>query len=140
MANKNHSLLFYLLGAAFLIYYSGSASAQTLQDFMWKHRLIAVVANSNSNLLSDVTDLSTRYACEFKDRDLKIVHVTIGSPIWTEISRKINVRDGLYLIGYDGQIKDTSSDLSLLSRVNNVIDKMPMRRAELSKRDCKNIC
>ena len=36
----------------------------------------------------------------------------------------------MWLIGYDGQIKSYSSDISLLKEIYNIIDKMPLRKKE----------
>ena len=43
----------------------------------------------------------------------------------------------MWLIGYDGQIKSYSSDISLLKEIYNIIDKMPMRKKEILKKKKK---
>ena len=44
----------------------------------------------------------------------------------------------MWLIGYDGQIKSYSSDISLLKEIYNIVDKMPLRKKEIL--DQKIIC
>ena len=43
----------------------------------------------------------------------------------------------MWLIGYDGQIKSYSSDISLLKEIYNVVDKMPLRKEEIIKQKIK---
>ena len=43
---------------------------------------------------------------------------------------------GIWLIGYDGNIKDYSSDDKIFFRLFNLIDSMPMRKSEIEKDTC----
>ena len=53
------------------------------------------------------------------------------------ISEKFNNKYGMWLIGYDGQIKSYSSDISLLKEIYNVVYKMPLRKVEIIKQKIK---
>ena len=44
---------------------------------------------------------------------------------------------GIWLIGYDGQDKSHSTDISLLKEIYNIIDKMPIRKREMSEQNKK---
>ena len=35
---------------------------------------------------------------------------------------------GIWLIGYDGQVKGHSTDISLLKKIHHLIDKMPIKK------------
>ena len=45
---------------------------------------------------------------------------------------------GIWLIGYDGKIKSFSENSSILKKIHQIIDLMPIRRAEmqLKKTQC----
>ena len=43
----------------------------------------------------------------------------------------------MWLIGYVGQIKSYSSDISLLKEIYNIVDKMPLRKKEILEQKIK---
>ena len=45
-------------------------------------------------------------------------------------------KNGIWLIGYDGNVKDYSIDDSILLRLFNLIDSMPMRKNEMKHDKC----
>ena len=53
------------------------------------------------------------------------------------ISEKFNNKYGMWLIGYDGQIKSYSSDITLLKEIYNIVDKMPLREKEIIEQKIK---
>ena len=52
-----------------------------------------------------------------------------------QIKKTINFKDktGIWLIGYDGNIKGYTEDNTLLSNLHNLIDNMPIRKNEMKK-------
>ena len=42
---------------------------------------------------------------------------------------------GIWLIGYDGADKSYSADASLLKKIHNIIDAMPIRQTEMAEQD-----
>jgi hypothetical protein len=46
------------------------------------------------------------------------------------IPNKYKNKYGIWLIGYDGQDKSYSTDISLLKEIHNIIDAMPIRKRE----------
>jgi len=46
---------------------------------------------------------------------------------------------GIWLIGYDGQGKGHSTDISLLKKIHHLIDKMPIRNREIIDNKQKNV-
>ena len=42
-------------------------------------------------------------------------------------------KTGIWLIGYDGNIKEYSEDNTLLSNLHKLIDNMPIRKDEMKK-------
>lgn len=117
-----------------------TVQVQALSEYRWKNRLVVVVAEADSPLFSKVEAFRTAFQCEIKDRDILFMNAQSGSSLWKELPVNIKEKRGLYLIGYDGGIKDFSHNDQLLGRLNVVIDQMPMRRRELANRQDKNIC
>ena len=48
----------------------------------------------------------------------------------------MNNKYGIWLIGYDGMIKDSSSDHEIFLRLFDLIDSMPMRKDEMINNRC----
>ena len=53
-----------------------------------------------------------------------------------ETPKFISNEFGIWLIGYDGSIKDYSKDDKIFLRLFNLIDSMPMRQNEIKKDKC----
>ena len=45
---------------------------------------------------------------------------------------------GIWLIGYDGEVKSHSTDISILKEIHNIIDTMPIRKNEAAQQE-KNV-
>ena len=52
------------------------------------------------------------------------------------IPKFIKNKNGIWLIGYDGNVKDYSIDDSILPRLFNLIDSMPIRQNEMKHDKC----
>ena len=59
---------------------------------------------------------------------VKIVGDEVNNYIF---SNKYKNKYGIWLIGYDGQVKGHSKDISLLKKIHHLIDKMPIRKKEM---------
>jgi molecular chaperone HtpG len=74
---------------------------------------------------------------EEEARNLKYIRI-VGDEInkYVMPDRYIN-KYGMWLIGYDGQDKSHSTDISLLKEIYNIIDKMPLRKREMTEQNKK---
>ena len=79
--------------------------------------------------------------CQIEERNLIIVNFDEGLNSMYELPPSVNKNKGVWLIGYDGFIKDYSENLDLLERVMKVIDEMPMRLNEIENKisTCKKV-
>ena len=59
---------------------------------------------------------------------VKIVGDEVSSYIFPD---KYKNKYGIWLIGYDSQVKGHSTDISLLKKIHHLIDKMPIRKKEM---------
>lgn len=119
---------------------SQKQSALFLSDLVWQHRVVVMVGAEGSELFDQVQAYQYAYACEIKDRDILFLKAVHGTKQWQALPSSVRERFGLHLIGYDGGIKDYSSDAELLGRLDFVIDQMPMRKRELADRGQTSPC
>ena len=117
----------------FLMSPQSNAEKLSLSTFMWEKRLV-ILAFNNSNLsfLEKTQQFINNNLCEFKDRNLKFIpyHNSINNDYQTPTY--IKNQYGFWLVGYDGQVKLHSKELSFLNMFFKEIDTMPMRKDEMS--------
>ena len=110
-----------------------------INSFAWEKRIVLFISKSKYVYFINETDnFFKKNKCENDNRNLKYIRI-VGDEIKKYIiSEKFKNKYGMWLIGYDGQIKSYSSDISLLKEIYNIIDKMPMRKKEIleQKKKC----
>lgn len=119
---------------------SHAQSAEDLSQYRWQNRLLVIVDNKGSSLFTQVYKFQTANACQFQDRKLLVVKFIAGTGSWNNLPSILKQKNGLYLIGLDGGVKDYSPNQELLESLNSQIDSMPMRSRELSQSDRKIEC
>ncbi|MBT8237722.1 MAG: DUF4174 domain-containing protein [Croceitalea sp.] len=111
-------------------------NAQDLASYKWKNRVIILFSNTNSKLMNQQFRLLNEQVASLQDRD--IVVLTPNSV--DQLSHKKNIKleedfVGLILIGKDGGIKLKKSFVVEPEVIFNLVDSMPMRRAEIRKQN-----
>lgn len=110
-----------------------TATAQSFSDYRWKNRLLILVSNQNETQLVEQKRLFENVANEMNDRDLLLFNL---EPNNKELKKHYNIEanfTGVILIGKDGGVKLKKPFLIKVSEVFELIDGMPMRRAEMRK-------
>ncbi len=140
-----------LVISSFLLSYSSSIS-QSLRQHQWEDRVILIFANSENNeRLQEQLQLLQVNEAELKDRDLVTYQVfdqkafgPDGDSIkmkWADQLRSRYNKDEnpffFILIGKDGGVKLRSDQVVGMEKLFALIDGMPMRRAEMRKKDGK---
>lgn len=119
--------------------------AQSLDDYQWKNRILLLVdANPNTDALQSQLDELTSYKKALKERDLIIFRITPdavytsnGSPSQLRAEKIYDEFDldsgftGTVLIGKDGGSKLKEPFEVSAQQIFELIDGMPMRRAEM---------
>ena len=106
--------------------------------FAWKKRIVLFISKSKYVYFINETDnFFKKNKCENDNRNLKYIRIVGDEVKKYNISEKFKNKYGMWLIGYDGQIKSYSSDISLLKEIYNVVDKMPLRKEEIIKQKIK---
>ena len=110
-----------------------------INSFAWEKRIVLFISKSKYVYFINETDNFFRENnCENDKRNLHYIRIVGDEVKKYNISEKFKNKYGMWLIGYDGQIKSYSSDISLLKEIYNIIDKMPMRKKEIleQKKKC----
>ena len=108
------------------------ANSIVLDKYTWSNRLLIVVTDKNeNNLEKKVRKFFEQHACDIDDRNLKLLHFFLDDPIVLQLPRAIHSQTGMWLVGYDGNIKAHSEDSQLLNDLFQIIDTMPMRKGEM---------
>ena len=129
MKKTTYQLLICLL----LCVHSGAVTANStsLNNYVWINRLVILITNKkDTSLETQVKRFFKSHACDVDDRNLKLLHFRIDELVVTQLPKAMRSKTGLWLVGYDGSIKDFSEDGQLLSRLFRTIDGMPMRQDE----------
>ena len=102
-----------------------------INSFAWEKRIVLFISKSKYVYFINETDnFFKKNKCENENRNLKYIRIVGDEVKKYNISEKFKNKYGMWLIGYDGQIKSYSSDISLLKEIYNIIDKMPLRKKE----------
>ena len=109
-----------------------------INSFAWKKRIVLFISKSKYVYFINETDnFFKKNKCENDNRNLKYIRIVGDEVKKYNISEKFKNKYGMWLIGYDGQIKSYSSDISLLKEIYNIVDKMPLRKKEILERKIK---
>ena len=103
-----------------------------IQSFSWNKRIVLFITKAKYiHFINEVDDFFKKYRCENEIRNLEYLKI-VGDEIRDYIfPDRYKNKYGIWLIGYDGQVKGHSIDISLLKKIHHLIDKMPMRKREM---------
>ena len=109
-----------------------------INSFAWEKRIVLFISKSKYVYFINETDnFFKKNKCENDNRNLKYIRIVGDEVKKYNISEKFKNKYGMWLIGYDGQIKSYSSDISLLKEIYNIVDKMPLRKKEILEQKIK---
>ena len=110
-----------------------------IQSFSWNKRIVLFITKGKYiHFINEVDDFFKKYSCENEIRNLEFIKI-VGDEVSNYIfPDKYKNKYGIWLIGYDGQVKGHSTDISLLKKIHHLIDKMPIRKKEMIDSPEKN--
>ena len=111
--------------------------AKQISELNWGKRLLVVSYEKQDDEIFIITKkFISDKKCEIEDRNLEIIFYK--NFVNKDYSKPefINKKYGIWLIGYDGIIKDFSSDDEIFLRLFDLIDSMPMRKDEMVNDKC----
>ena len=111
--------------------------AKQISDLNWEKRiLIFSYNNQNDELFNKTIKFISDHKCQIDDRNLEVIFFEKYKNKDFLTPKFINEKHGIWLLGYDGEVKDYSQDDKILLRLFNLIDSMPMRKTEIKKDNC----
>ena len=111
--------------------------AKQIADLNWEKRIIIISYKKQSDeLFTKSIKYISENKCEIDDRNLEIIFFENYKNKVFLTPKFINKKNGIWLLGYDGEIKDYSQDDKIFLRLFNLIDSMPMRKQEMKKGSC----
>ena len=135
-------VLCFLLALLIFPTMGNSSTKIDLQDYInslsWKKRIVLFITKAKYvHFINETDEFFKRNNCKNEARNLKYIRI-VGDEINKYIipDRYMN-KYGMWLIGYDGQDKSHSTDISLLKEIHNIIDTMPIRKKEMTEQNEK---
>ena len=111
--------------------------AKQISELNWGKRLLIVSYEKQDDQIFIITKkFITDKKCEIEDRNLEIIFYENFENKDYSKPEFINNKYGIWLIGYDGMIKDYSSDDKIFLKLFDLIDSMPMRKSEMINDRC----
>ena len=117
---------------------STTASAQELSDYKWKSRIILLMNGESSRakeqiaLFKDIEkELTERDLVVFRYSNNKVLDIDGGITSLKPNSVPYQDYNGLLLLGKDGGVKLKKEFIVQPDEIFELIDSMPMRRAEM---------
>ena len=139
----------YLLIILSLLITSGSWSDLTetsytslpnkLENYKWKKRILLLINKEEDTVLvNEVNKFFITHKCKNDERNLELIKFKKRNDNHKKRTSYFKDKTGIWLIGYDGNIKGYTEDNTLLLNLHNLIDNMPIRKKEM--KDLKTNC
>lgn len=106
--------------------------AKQISDLNWEKRLVIIsFENKKEKIFSSSQKFIQENRCAVNDRNVKFIFFEKFKNTEFETPKFVSNEFGIWLIGYDGSIKDYSKDDKIFLKLFNLIDSMPMRQNEM---------
>ena len=111
--------------------------AKQISELSWEKRLLIVSYEKQDDQIFIISKkFISDNKCEIEDRNLEIIFYEKFENKHYSKPNFIKNKYGIWLIGYDGMIKDSSFDDKIFLRLFALIDSMPMRKDEMINDKC----
>ena len=111
--------------------------AKQISELSWEKRLLVISYDEQEDqIFIKSKKFISDNKCEIEDRNLEIIFYEKFKNKDYVKPEFINKKYGIWLIGYDGMIKDSSFDGKIFLRLFDLIDSMPMRKDEMINDKC----
>ena len=124
--------------------------AQDLQQYQWENRIIVVYSNETEvDLVSKQLKLLTKELNKLSKRKLILIQAQknqyktifpensewVSSSLTNELKISVETEFEVFLLGLDGGIKLRQQEIVQTEKLFSLIDGMPMRKAEIRRKD-----
>ena len=111
--------------------------AKQVSELNWKKRLLVISYQNEDDLVFiQTTKFISNNTCQIVDRNLEIIFFENFKNKQYTTPDFIKDKYGIWLIGYDGNIKDYTEDDKIFLGLFDLIDSMPMRKNEIIDDKC----
>ena len=109
-----------------------------INSFSWEKRIVLFISKKKYvHFINETDNFFKNNSCENNARNLNYIRIVGDEVKKYNFPDKYKNKYGIWLIGYDGQDKSHSTDISLLKEIYNIIDKMPLRKREMTEQNKK---
>ena len=106
----------------------------TLENYKWKKRILLLITKEeDTGLINEVDKFFINQKCKNDERNLELLKIKKDKDYYIKSTSYFKDKTGIWLIGYDGNIKEYTEDNTLLSNLHKLIDNMPIRKDEMKK-------
>ena len=106
----------------------------TLEKYKWKKRILLLITKEEDTILiNEVDKFFINQKCKNDERNLELLKIKKDKDYYIKSKSYFKDKTGIWLIGYDGNIKEYTEDNTLLSNLHKLIDNMPIRKDEMKK-------
>ena len=112
-----------------------------LENYKWKKRILLLITKEEDTVLvNEVNKFFITHKCKNDERNLELIKFKKGNSYHKKRTSYFKDKTGIWLIGYDGNIKAYTENNALLLNLHNLIDNMPIRKEEMKnfQKNCKN--
>ena len=105
-----------------------------LENYKWKKRILLIITNEEDTVLfNEVNKFFITQKCKNDERNLELLKIKKDKGHHIKRTSYFKDKTGIWLIGYDGNIRGYTEDNTLLSNLHNLIDNMPIRKKEMKE-------
>ena len=103
-----------------------------LENYKWKKRILLLSDKEDDTVLvNEVNKFFITHKCKNDERNLELIKIKKRNDNHKKRTSYLKGKTGIWLIGYDGNIKGYTEDNTLLLNLHNLIDSMPIRKEEM---------
>ncbi|MDC2978258.1 DUF4174 domain-containing protein [Pelagibacteraceae bacterium] len=120
-----------------ILFISFEIMAKQISELNWKKRLLVVsYKNEDEKIFNESKKFILDNKCQIEDRNLEILFFKNFKNKYFSTPDFIENKYGVWLIGYDGNIKDYTENDKIYLGLFDLIDSMPMRKNEMINNKC----
>ena len=122
---------------SFIFFINVETMAKQITDLNWEKRVVIIsFENKKEKIFLSSQKFIQDNRCAVNDRNVQFIFFEKFKNTEFETPKFVGNEFGIWLIGYDGTIKDYSKDDKIFLRLFNLIDSMPMRQNEMKHDKC----
>ena len=122
---------------SFIFFINVETMAKQISDLNWEKRVVIIsFENKKEKIFLSSQKFIQENRCAVDDRNIQFIFFEKFKNTEFEMPKFVSDEFGIWLIGYDGSIKDYSKDDKIFLRLFNLIDTMPMRQNEMKHDKC----